>query len=167
MVYHIVTQKPPPEDNEDDGRDSRKERVLHTRVPEKLEAELKERAAELGVSVSNLVRNALTHAFGLVGDIVADGARVARTAAGAPRGPSASAPPAAGVDVIGWQQLVLQKNAICSQCNDILPRGCDAAIAITEGAGPRPIVCLRCLEELRHGHRPDEPEPEPEPKSGS
>ena len=122
--------------------------MLHTRVPEKLEHELKERAAELGVSVSNLVRNVLTHAFGLVGDVVADGARVARAATGAPRRESA--------DVIGWQQLVLQKNAVCNKCNDILPRGRDAAIAITEGAGPRPIVCLRCLEELRNDDQPDQ-----------
>jgi hypothetical protein len=127
--------------------DDRKERVLHTRVPEKLENELKERAVELGVSVSNLVRNVLTHAFGLAGDVVADGARVARAATGQPR---AAAPAAPAGDVIGWQQLVLQKNAVCNDCNDILPRGRDAAIAITEGgSGPRPILCLRCLEELR------------------
>jgi hypothetical protein len=126
--------------------DDRKERVLHTRVPEKLENELKERAAELGVSVSNLVRNVLTHAFGLVGDVVADGARVARAATGQSTPPPRQTNPS---DVIGWQQLVLQKNAVCSNCNDILPRGRDAAIAITEGSGPRPIVCLRCLEELR------------------
>lgn len=134
--------------------DDRKERVLHTRVPEKLESELKERAAELGVSVSNLVRNVLTHAFGLVGDVVADGARVARAASGAPRTPPP--PPPSGGDVIGWQQLVLQKNAVCAQCNDILPRGRDAAIAITEGNGPRPIVCLRCLEDLRRGETNDD-----------
>jgi hypothetical protein len=128
--------------------DDRKERVLHTRVPEKLENELKERAVELGVSVSNLVRNVLTHAFGLAGDVVADGARVARAASGAPRTP---APPPSAGEVIGWQQLVLQKNAVCSECNDILPRGRDAAIAITEGgSGPRAILCLRCLEELRN-----------------
>jgi hypothetical protein len=136
--------------------DDRKERVLHTRVPEKLEHELKERAAELGVSVSNLVRNVLTHAFGLVGDVVADGARVARAATGAPR---ARAPVAsASGDVIGWQQLVLQKNAVCNQCNDLLPRGRDAAIALTEGegSGPRPIVCLRCLEELRDDDQSDQ-----------
>ncbi|HUQ01949.1 MAG TPA: hypothetical protein VM261_05600 [Kofleriaceae bacterium] len=131
--------------------DDRKERVLHTRVPEKLEHELKERAVELGVSVSNLVRNVLTHAFGLAGDVVADGARVARAATGQPPpAPSRAAAAASSNDVIGWQQLVLQKNAICHECNDILPRGRDAAIAITDGgAGPRPILCLRCLEELR------------------
>ncbi len=138
MMYHVD--------------DDRKERVLHTRVPEKLENELKERAVELGVSVSNLVRNVLTHAFGLAGDVVADGARVARAATGQPvPAPSrATAAASSSNDVIGWQQLVLQKNAICNECNDILPRGRDAAIAITEGgAGPRPILCLRCLEELR------------------
>lgn len=142
-----------------DDRD-RKERVLHTRVPEKLEAELKERAAELGMSVSNLVRNVLTHAFDLVGDIVADGANVARTASGARRAVTrAEATPADVLaDVIGWQPLVLQKNAVCTRCNDILARGKDAAIAITDGGGPRPIVCPRCLEELRHG-----PGPGPEP----
>jgi hypothetical protein len=136
--------------------DDRKERVLHTRVPEKLESELKERAAELGVSVSNLVRNVLTHAFGLVGDVVADGARVARAATGQSAPPPRPANPS---DVIGWQQLVLQKNAVCNNCNDILPRGRDAAIAITEGgSGPRPIVCLRCLEELRSDDDESDPE---------
>lgn len=154
MMYHIVTRKPTPEEED---RDDRKERVLHTRVPERLEAELKERAAELGVSVSNLVRNVLTHAFDLVGDIVADGAQVARSASGARRAAAPAPAPVAGdgrdalADVIGWQPLVLQKNAVCARCNDLLPRGRDAAIAITDGGGPRPIVCPRCLEELRHG----------------
>ena len=34
--------------------DERKKRVIHTRVPEALEAELKRKASNLGVSVSNL-----------------------------------------------------------------------------------------------------------------
>lgn len=127
--------------------DDKKERVLHTRVPERLEAELKERAADLGVSVSNLVRNVLTHAFGLVGDIVADGAQVARSAGGTRRSVPAR-------DVVGWQPLVLNKNAVCAACNDILARGADAAVAVTDVAGGRPIVCPKCLEEIRHGRDP-------------
>lgn len=127
--------------------DDKKERVLHTRVPERLEAELKERAADLGVSVSNLVRNVLTHAFGLVGDIVADGAQVARSAGGTRR-------PVPARDVVGWQPLVLNKNAVCAACNDILARGADAAVAVTDVAGGRPIVCPKCLEEIRHGRDP-------------
>jgi hypothetical protein len=156
-VCHVVTRnrrpsepKPEPAPREADAGDDKKERVLHTRVPERLEAELKERAADLGVSVSNLVRNVLTHAFGLVGDIVADGAQVARSAGGARRPP----PPIAPRDVVGWQPMVLNKNAVCAACNEILARGADAAVAVADVAGGRPIVCPRCLEEIRHGRDP-------------
>jgi hypothetical protein len=147
--------------------DDKKERVIHTRVSETLEQELKERATELGVSVSNLVRNVLQNAFGLVADVMADSASVARSAHGVRRSsepasgtPDTAAPPvpaaaaaspaaAAPGPVIGWQRIVLAVNALCSRCNDILPRGTDAAIGITDG-GARPILCLRCLEETRH-----------------
>jgi hypothetical protein len=143
----------------------RKERVLHTRVPESLEAELKAHAAEMGVSVSNLVRNVLAHALGLVNDIVADSEHIVRSArdsieagvravrggggAGDPAGPTAPA-------ILGWQPAVLEKNAVCDRCNDILPRGADAAIAIFDGPTPlpRPVRCPRCLEEIRHGQPP-------------
>ena len=45
-----MTRKPPPPDDPE-----KKERVIHTRVPESLEAHLRERAQELGMSVSNVV----------------------------------------------------------------------------------------------------------------
>ena len=151
-MYHVVTRSRRPSEPDPVKDDDKKERVLHTRVPERLEAELKERAADLGVSVSNLVRNVLTHAFGLVGDIVADGAQVARSASGARRPAPEPAPRPA--EVLGWQPLVLNKNAVCAACNDVLVRGADGAVAITDGAGPRPIVCPRCLEEIRHGRDP-------------
>src|SRR3982750_2594522 len=78
MMYHVVTRKPPAPEDEPE----RKERVIHTRVPESLEAELRQRAQDLGISVSNLVRNVLGHAFGLVGDVVADSHAIARAARG-------------------------------------------------------------------------------------
>lgn len=127
-----------------DEADDRKKRVIHTRVPESLDRELREKAAGLGVSVSNLVRNVLLNAFGLVGDIVADGARVAESARGA--GPESADP---GAAVIGWQELVLGVNAVCVTCNAVLTKGSSAAIAVTEGAVARPVLCLTCLEELR------------------
>lgn len=142
-MYHNVTRsKPEPPDDEPE----KKERVIHTRVPESLEAELRTRAGELGMSVSNLVRNVLGHAFGLVGDVVADGHAIARAA----RGNRKTAPPPAAApgtidDVIGWQPIVLGKNALCARCNALLPRGQDAAV----GAGTQLIVCSTCLEELR------------------
>ena len=72
-----MTRKPPPPEEPE-----KKERVIHTRVPESLEAELRERAQDLGICVSNLVRNVLGHAFGLVGDVVADSHAIARAARG-------------------------------------------------------------------------------------
>src|SRR6185436_2876845 len=50
-----VSRKPP---EKEPPEPELKERVLHTRVPERLEAELRERAAALGISVSNLVHTA-------------------------------------------------------------------------------------------------------------
>ena len=153
-MYHIVTRKRPPTDPPDDAEPEKKERVIHTRVPESLEAELRERAQGLGISVSNLVRNVLGHAFGLVGDVVADSHAIARAArgdkkAGAPVGAATGSAPAAASatsieDVLGWQTIVLGKNALCARCNAILPRGKPAAV----GAGTTLVVCPPCLEEL-------------------
>ena len=130
-MCHTVTRKEPPDEPE------LKERVIHTRVPESLEAELRQRAQGLGISVSNLVRNVLGHAFGLVGDVVADSHAIARAARGESK-PTG--------DVVGWQQLVLAKNAVCSRCNDLLPKGRAAAIGITEDGSAGPFVCPPCME---------------------
>src|SRR5215470_12981988 len=106
-MYHIVTRKPDPPDEPE-----KKERVIHTRVPESLEAELRERAQQLGISVSNLVRNVLGHAFGLVGDVVADSQAIARAARGEVK-KSAASPEPTVEDVLGWQRFTLGKNAVC------------------------------------------------------
>src|ERR1041384_8218889 len=105
-MYHIVPRDKkaarPPDEPE------RKERVIHTRVPESLEAELRQRAQDLGISVSNLVRNVLGHAFGLVGDVVADGHAIARAARGGTRPADPPRAPIAAAsidDVLGWQRV--------------------------------------------------------------
>lgn len=146
-----------PTDDPPDDRDERekKERVIHTRVPERLDAQLRERAQGLGISVSNLVRNVLGHAFGLVGDVVADSHAIARAARGestatAPAAAPTAVPPVAAAptslaDVLGWQPIVLGKNAVCARCNNLLPRGRDAAV----GVGTQLVICPACLEELR------------------
>ncbi len=144
-MCHIVTRKRTPTEPPDDAEPEKKERVIHTRVPESLEAELRERAQGLGISVSNLVRNVLGHAFGLVGDVVADSHAIARAARGDVK--KATPAPAAAVaieDVLGWQTIVLGKNAVCARCNAILARGKSAAV----GAGTQLVVCPPCLEEL-------------------
>jgi hypothetical protein len=144
-VYHIVTRKR--RDETDDEDVEKKERVIHTRVPESLETQLREKAQDLGISVSNLVRNVLGHAFGLVGDVVADSHAIARAARGDKKQPPAPARDTVTLidDVLGWQPIVLGKNAVCAKCNAILPRGRDAAV----GVGTQLVVCQACLEELR------------------
>jgi hypothetical protein len=140
MMCHIVTR----------SDDEKKERVLHTRVPESLETHLRERAEDLGISVSNLVRNVLGHAFGLVGDVVADSHAVARAARGAK---APAAPPSGLDDVLGWQPIVLGKNAVCARCNELLPRGTDAATSVTEHGGARFVICTACVTTLREESR--------------
>src|SRR5580700_6326910 len=65
-MYHGVTQNVEPPDaetpEEGNGKDAKKERVLHTRVPAVLERELKRFADNLRVPVSNLVRTILEDA---------------------------------------------------------------------------------------------------------
>jgi len=155
VCYNVTRSRSP----DDPGEPEKKERVIHTRVPESLEAELRHKAQDLGISVSNLVRNVLGHAFGLVGDVVADSHAIARAARGKPGDPgdppsvrpATQAPPAppAIEDVLGWQPMVLGKNAVCARCNAILPRGSDAASGVTDITSARLVICLACLEEQR------------------
>lgn len=144
------------------SNDEKKEKVLHTRIPESLDEEIRGHASQLGVSVSNLVRNILQNAFGLVGDIVADTTSIAQSTRAVTRtAPPAAAPPAPGPgQIIGWQEALLNLNAVCDRCNAILPRGTRAAIALFDVPGARVFRCLSCLgEELSHGSGAvDEPE---------
>ena len=135
--------------------DPRKERVIHTRVPESLDDEIKRRATDLGLSVSNLVRNVLQHAFGLVEDVVRDSAEVARSARGATASLSPAGRRRAGGEVLGWQMALLNVNAVCDTCNAILAKGTRAAIGVRDGGGAPPIRCTTCLKELRDGDDAD------------
>lgn len=126
--------------------DEKKERVLHARISDSLDQELKDRASSLGVSVSNLVRNVLLNAFGLVETAVKDGAEVARSARG--EGAATREPGR----ILGWQKLVLNLNAVCSTCNAILPKGSEGALAVVDGPQqlePRVVLCPGCLDGLR------------------
>jgi hypothetical protein len=135
----------------DDAADERKERVLHTRVPDSLDKHLKRRARTLGMSVSTVVRNVLLTTFGLVEDIVNDGTDIALAVTGqetGPRRPRARAGAATPDEVVAWQDAVLNVNAICDRCNAILPKGVRAAVGIREQPGPRAILCPSCLAGL-------------------
>jgi hypothetical protein len=135
---------------------ARKERVLHTRIPESLDDAIRAAASELGMSVSNLVRNVLANALEVVEAATlrvparaAAAAASVRAAAAARSGGNGDASTGSGGAVLGWQEATLNLNAVCERCNAILTRGVRAAISVPErGNAPRVIRCLPCLEEL-------------------
>ena len=135
-------------------QDERKERVLHTRVPQSLDRHLKQRARSLGMSVSTVVRHVLLNTFGLVEDIVTDSTNIALAIAGQDTLPSGDRDRAAGADILGWQEAVLNRNAVCDRCNVILRKGTRAAIGLRERPGPRAILCQRCLGRLEEKRAP-------------
>lgn len=128
-----------------------KDRVLQARIPRQLDDELRDRAAQLGLSVSTVVRNVLLHTFELVEDVVADSSNVARAIQGRePRAPQHRLKPPADVDgesVVGWQEALLNRNGICEQCNGILRKGERGAVGVPVQARPV-LLCLPCLAKL-------------------
>jgi hypothetical protein len=155
-----MTERQPGLDAEDDtalDAGERKERVLHTRVPDSLDRHIKRRARSLGMSASTVVRNVLLTTFGLVEDIVNDSTDIALAATGLATSPRrdrsrAAAGTPAG-EVVAWQDAVLNLNAVCDQCNAILQKGSRAGIGVREQPGPRAIICPQCLAALSRGGR--------------
>ena len=158
------------DDRDDKDERERKEKVLHARISESLDQELRTKAASLGLSVSTLVRNILLNTFGLVEDVLSDSASIARSARGEPPDTAARrAAPAAGsregggvrtreraepvaagappAPIVGWQESLLAVNAVCDRCNKILAKGSKGAIAVRELPGPRTVLCSKCLKE--------------------
>jgi hypothetical protein len=125
-------------------RQQTKDRVLQARIPEQLDEELRDRAEQLGLSVSTIVRNVLLNTFDLVEGVVIDSSHIARALTGRD---TASPAPDTEDTVIGWQELILNKNGVCEACNVILPVGERAAIAVP--TGPRAaLLCMECLAAL-------------------
>ena len=108
--------------------DGKKEKVLHTRVSEGLEKALKEKADQLGLSMSTLVRNVLGATVEVVGEAMLDGVRP-----DAPAGP-----------ILGYQPLTLARNALCETCNAILPRGSTGWLAV--GGEGTTVLCEACVK---------------------
>ena len=141
------------EEDADDVQE-RKERVLHTRVPDSLDRHIKRRARSLGMSVSTVVRNVLLTTFGLVENIVNDSTDIALAATGHDTGrvrrrdaTHAGQTAVAGEPacVVAWQEAVLNRNAVCEHCNALLPKGSRGAIGVHEQPGPHVIICPACL----------------------
>ncbi len=129
---------------------NKKERVLHTRVPAVLEAELKRFADSLRIPVSNLVRTMLEDALAVADrasgrveeELRSVAARVnderERLRRVMPRADPMEA-------VYGFQPLVMNVHSACAKCRVALAPGADANLGLSDRPGPRVFVCPSCL----------------------
>ncbi|NUP09039.1 MAG: hypothetical protein HOW73_23560 [Polyangiaceae bacterium] len=151
-----MTQKPDgstdPDAKPDDGSDKgdRKERVLHTRVPAVLEAELKTVARALRVPVSNLVRTILEDAVAIADR--ASSQVEQRLEAAARSVETERARLRARLernevlqDVLAYQAVIVAAPNRCARCEAPLEPGDDAALAIRDRPGPSSFVCTACV----------------------
>ena len=161
-MYHGVTREsqdprpgpapapaPEPADN---GRDAKKERVLHTRVPAVLERELKRFADNLRVPVSNLVRTILEDAVSVADAATENVEERLKMAARhlekerekIKRRMEDVHDPLEGI--VAFQDVVLAVPAVCAKCTKEIARGTRAHLGIGESPGhPRRFVCDDCL----------------------
>jgi hypothetical protein len=130
-------------------RKTKKDRVLQARIPEQLDDELRDRAEDLGLSVSTIVRNVLLHTFNLVEGVVSDSAQIARVIQGRPASPPTAPGGHTNGDsaIIAWQETILNRNGVCEQCNVILAKGDKAAVGLPVQSRPA-LLCTACLGAL-------------------
>ena len=159
----------------DDDRDekaesgaTKKERVLHTRVPAVLEEELKRLATSLRMPVSNLVRAVLEDAVdavevasekaegkleGIVQRIHQQRETLRSAVQGEKSRPKDEAPVEATTcpptsptldGVVGVQRLTLIADSTCTVCGRALPRGSEACRGVRDEAGPKVLLGARC-----------------------
>ncbi len=154
-----MTTKQPPDlaDGASAEERERKERVLHTRVPEVLAEELKKMASAMRVPVSNVVRTVLEDAVDAVssmgrqaeGELMDLANRLANASNRRKRAPEPAEPepaPAAPLaGVIGFQPLVLAADTVCSLSGRTLRAGDEAFMGVRAGDGPLVIVAPECV----------------------
>lgn len=152
------------------AKESKNERVLHTRIPAALETEIKTVADRLRIPVSNLVRNILQDAIDLVGSVqknVGDRVDQIRGRAGdrlaeyaeqiRPRKAAAdtgSKPAADSVaDVIAWQPIQLARAGTCGVCASPLAAGADARLGLAANPTVRVFACPSCARKQQRAAR--------------
>lgn len=159
-MYHGVTQKgkrtveTTETEKEESVRDDKKERVLHTRVPAVLEAELKRFAQNLRVPVSNLVRTILEDALEVAdaaGDRVEERLRTAASRLETERERlRRKIRPDPLSDVLAFQSVTLAQPAHCAKCDVALDVGDHAHLGLVDpnvSGNARIFVCDDCLPQ--------------------
>jgi hypothetical protein len=134
------------------AKDSRKERVLHTRVPAVLERELKRFAENLRIPVSNLVRTILEDALEVADAATENVEEGLKRAAGHLERERERLKKRMEHDplegVVAFQEVTLATAVTCARCANALRAGTRAHLGIGDGRdGPRVFVCAGCLPQ--------------------
>jgi hypothetical protein len=114
----------------------RKEEYLGARVPKDLREKVIAKADSLGIPVSILIRNILEDAF--QGQISNQASQAKPVASGRQ---NMKFP-----DVIGWEQITLNKDMPCAACSHVLPSGSVAAFGLGLSREDHVILCEKCRE---------------------
>lgn len=116
----------------------RKEEYLGARVPKELRSRVVDRAEELGVPVSMLIRDVLMAAFGEPCAGMTSGPQTAFSVA------NAIAPEFASV--LGWEAMRLNRPVQCSRCGIALSAGSSVTVGVYDSGGPHVVLCQSCKE---------------------
>jgi hypothetical protein len=140
-----------PGDDTEDADSQKKERVLHTRIPAVLEAELKAAAAALRIPVSNLVRTILEDAVAIadrasskVEDRLTRAARTVHDERDRLRSKISVDP---FDSVVAFQKVTMAADGECAKCHSKLEPGREAALAVLSRPGPVLFVCPACMPQ--------------------
>lgn len=140
-----------PASSEGGDRAGKKERVLHTRVPEVLERELKRFAESLRMPVSNLVRTILEDAVNAA-DVASSGVeqrlmRAARQLEHERERLKKKIIVDPLSNVFAFQAVRLARATSCAKCKTELSVGANAHLGLVDGAtdAPKIFVCDTCV----------------------
>lgn len=139
--------------DEDEASSSKKERVLHTRVPAVLERELKRFAESLRVPVSNLVRTILEDAVSVADAATENVENRLKKAATQLEHKREVLKKKVATDplenVFAFQEVKLAQPARCAKCQRELAKGERAHLGLSDppprSAAGRVFVCVACL----------------------
>lgn len=131
---------------------SKKERVIHTRVPAVLDRELKRFAQNLRIPVSNLIRTILEDAVSVADAATENVEQRLKKAASHLEHEREKLRKAVQTDpladVFAFQPVKLALPATCAKCSKEMKRGEEANLGLTDSprpAGERVFVCDACL----------------------
>jgi len=136
----------------------RKDRVLNTRISEELDEQLRKTAEEMDVSVSQLVRRALTRTVDMVGnlsgnvehlvqEVVADVQNITNVGKGELSVRDLRSNPLLE-KVIGWQEIKTQRRMRCSLSGEAIEMGASSYASVNADGSPPLVISVRTFDLL-------------------